>query len=188
MSPAVYLTIVSVTIALFGLIYAIWRNRVILIISQSGADINNWVRTTDDGATTYMMDVKIINDSLRPVRIRGYDLELLWKDLDFHWLYDPGEGSAKDMKYKIPRTFLEFSRNEIINHRKMAEGLMQPGDIVEGLLLGRGLTPIPALFPHGSEIVMSLLVYDQRGKAHKAPFTFFVWRNLAEDYITRNRS
>jgi hypothetical protein len=44
--------------------------------------------------------------------------------------------------------------------------------VIEGLLLARGLTQVP--FPHGSEIELTLSVYDQRWKPHKTPFPFFV--------------
>ncbi len=167
--------LLAFTVSLVTFLYNVSRNRVVLVISQSGGDITNWVMNTSDGAVGYMLDLKIINDSLRPVTLRGFELTLLWNDPDFRWLYDPADASPRDMKYKMPGTFLEYSRDMVINHRTFTEGMMQPGAMMEGLLLGRGLTPIPSCFPHGSEIEMTLTVYTQRGKPHKVPFTFFVW-------------
>lgn len=75
----------------------------------------------------------------------------------------------------MPGTTLEFPRDMLINHRKFTEGVMKPGDLIEGKLMGRGPTPIPKNFPHGSEIEMTLSTFDHRGKPHKTKFMFFVW-------------
>ena len=173
--PAVaYVGMATGTIALVGLIYTVWRNRVVLIISQSGSNVTNRLFTTEDGAAAITMEVKIINDSTKPVTIRGYHLQLLWNDPDWHWLYDPVEIGSKTKTYKMPGSFIEFPRDMIVNHRKFNEGILHPGQVIEGMLMGRGPTPIPECFPNGTEIEMILSVYDQRGKPHKTKFTFFV--------------
>lgn len=173
--PAVaYVGMATGTITLAGLLYTIWRNRIVLIISQSGSNVTNRVFTTEGGPAGITMEVKIINDSLKPVTIRGYDLQLLWNDPDWRWLYDPVEVGCEAKTYKMPGTFLEYPRDMIINHRKFTEGVMKPGDVIEGMLMGWGPIPIPECFPQGTEIEMTLSVYDQRGRAHKSKFTFFV--------------
>jgi hypothetical protein len=172
--PLAYVGIGTVTVGLATLIWNIVRNRVVLIISQSGSNVTNQVFTTLGGPAGIMMEVKIINDSLKPVTIRGYELQLLWNDPDWHWLYDPEETGNKYGKYKMPGSFIEFPRDMIVNHRTFKEGMLQPGEVIEGMLMGWGPTPIPKCFPHGSEIEMTLLVYDQRGKPHKSKFAFFV--------------
>jgi hypothetical protein len=175
MNPfVVYAGTLSAVVALAALIYTFVRNRVVLIISQSGSNFTNRVFFGDDGSVEYTMEVKIINDSLRPATLRGFELQLLWNDPDFHWLHDPLEVCGRPLAYKIPGTYIEFPRDAVINHRIFANGVMQPGEVIEGMLLGRGLTPIPDCFPHGSEIEMTLSAYDQRGKPHKAKFTLFV--------------
>jgi len=174
LTPAVVGVIVPAAIALSTLLYKIWRNRVVLIVSQSGNNVTNRVFGADFGQIGYSMEVKIINDSSKPVTLRGFELQLLWNDLDFYWLRDPAEIGNREMKYKMPGTFIEYRRDLVINHRKFKEGVMQPGDVIGGMLLGAGCTPIPKCFPHGSEIEMMLFVYDQRGKRHRAKFAFFV--------------
>jgi hypothetical protein len=172
--PLAYVGIGTGCVALATLIYNIVRNRIVLIISQSGSNVTNQVFTTEGGPAGVMMEVKIINDSLKPVTIRGYELRLLWNDPDWHWLYDPVEIGSKDNMYKMPGSFIQFPRDMIVNHRTFREGILQPGQVIEGMLMGWGPTPIPECFPQGSEIEMTLLVYDQRGRTHKSKFTFFV--------------
>jgi hypothetical protein len=176
--PAVaYVGMATATVALLAFLYTVSRNRVVLIISQSGSNVTNRVFTTEGGPAGITMEVKIINDSLKPVTIRGYELQLPWNDPDWRWLYDPREIGSKTMSYKMPGTFLEYPRDMIINHRTFKEGMLQPGEVIEGMLMGWGPAQIPECFPHGSEVEMTLLVYDQRGKTHKSKFTFLVTRS-----------
>src|SRR5271154_6523452 len=109
LTPVAYVSIVSAAIALAALILTAWRNRVVLVISQSGSNITNRIFATDDGfAFAYMMEVTIINDSTKPVTLRGFDLKLLWNDPDFRFLDDPVEVFGKEGPYKIPGSTLQF--------------------------------------------------------------------------------
>jgi hypothetical protein len=179
------------SIGLTAIIGAVWtvytqwdKGRVKLHITQSGSNITNRVCATQLGMTDYRAEVKIINDSTFPVVLRGFDLQLPWKDQDFTFLPDPREAAHPHDYYQTPTTALKFPLEEVINHRTFKSGKMEPGDVLEGFVLAMGTTGIPSLYRQGDEIEMKLSVYDQRGKPHSIPLTF--WVDLYERRFARD--
>src|SRR5260370_39262064 len=114
-----------------------------MIIIKSGRNLTNRVFTTEGGPAGITMEVKIINDSLKPGTIRGYELQLLWNDPDWRWVYDPIEIGCGTRTYKIPGTYLEYPRDMIINHRTFKEGIFPPVEVIEGMMMGSVQTPRP---------------------------------------------
>jgi hypothetical protein len=175
----------SVTIAV--LLIHVWRDRIVLRISQTGSNVTNRIAATDDGlAWYYMAEVRIINDSRsRSVTLNGFDLRLDWNDPDFGPLPDPVEAVGEERPYSVPGTTLRFPYQAVINHRTGSRGVMRPGDTIEGLFLARGFTAPP--YPHGTEVDLPFFVLDQRWKRHKELFRFFIWSYRAgalPDFVT----
>ena len=172
---AVWAIIVPVVLTVLGIGLQAWRDRVVLEISQTGSNVTNRIASAGDGfAWYYMIEVRIINASrTRTVTLNGFDLKLDWNDPDFRPLDDPVSVYGEQRPYKIPGTTLAFPYKDVINHRVGSNGVMRPGDTIEGLFLARGLTAPP--YPHGTEVDLPFIVFDQRWKPHKQPFRFFLW-------------
>ncbi len=152
-------------------IFAWWRDRRrSLIVIQRGNSIINCVMTVEGGATAFIIDLAVINNSPRAhVVIRHFDLELLWNDLQFDWLPDPLELEGAKEYYSIPGTSITYPREMVLNHRSYDQGKLEPGDVAQGLLLGWGSAEIPKDLRHGSSITMKVSVLDQTGKRHSSP-------------------
>jgi hypothetical protein len=150
------------------------KKKIRLQITQSGNSITNTVYATELNLTAYRAEVKIINDSSFPVVLRGFDLDLPWKDEDFRFLPDPREIRHPCNFYQMPMTGLILPLNAVINHRTFTNGRMEPGDVIEGFILAVGTTPIPSFYKHGNEIAMKFSVYDQRSKPHSIRLILWV--------------
>jgi hypothetical protein len=175
-------------VAVLGVVFQVWRDRVVLEISQTGSNVTNRIAATEDGlAWYYMIEVRIINASrTRTVTLNDFGLKLDWNDPDFRPLDDPVSVYGEQRPYRIPGTTLAFPYKDVINHRVRSNGVMRPGDTIEGLFLARGLTAPP--YPHGTEVDLPFIVFDQRWKPHKEPFRFFVWSyrpGALPDFVTK---
>ena len=153
------------------------RRRIIIV--QQGDRMTNTVFSVKNDHTAFVAQIAVINNSPRSALvIRGFELELLWNDPDFGWLNDPEE-SERD-SYYIPGTDgLTFPREMILNHRTYKEGGLQPGQTIQGLLLGYGGAPIPEDFNHLDFLTMKLSVLDQDGKQHSEKIHFQIDKGIA---------
>ncbi len=69
-----------------------------------------------------------------------------------------------------------YPRDRVLNHRTYAQGTLEPGDVVQGVLVGCGPASIPDDLRGRTDVAMTLAVYDQDGKRHSSRFLFRVGR------------
>src|SRR5437870_11985266 len=81
-------------------------------------------------------------------------------DLDTYLLADPAVNRSCKSFYRSPDG-LDFHRDEVLNHRVGAAGILHRGDVMEGLLLAGSFMRIPNSYAHRSIIRLCLLVVDQ---------------------------
>jgi hypothetical protein len=91
------------------------------------------------------------------------------EDKEFDWLFDPAELVPARNTYAYSGT-LEYPREMVINHRRRTEGKLNPGDTIEGLLMGKSMAQIPEDYFQGQEIEVMLVVRDTTEKRFEAPF------------------
>jgi len=144
-----------------------------LNVVQRGSNITNSFFAIRGTATGVMLEISITNASPNvPAVVRGFDLEPLWRDEQFDWLFDPAEAVPSRAYYQYPGTILSYPREMVLNHRTYEQGKLMPGETMTGMLMGYGYAPIPDDLRHGSEVSMRLTVFDQDGRPHSERFLF----------------
>src|SRR5206468_7571455 len=68
--------------------------------------------------------------------------------------------SDERASYQIARG-LEFSRDEVLNHRIEAGMSLRRGTPVEGVLIGTGLAPLPDIYRDRMPVNVGLTFFDQ---------------------------
>jgi len=120
------------------------------------------------GGTFLMIPVIIRNDSPRVIRLDQCRIELPWHDPDFRLLKDPRRKVPREYKYSsenAPR--LSFEREVALNHRFGGQGRLNPGDSLNGLILGAGSQAIPNQYRDRQGVDVQLLIIDGRGKVYQ---------------------
>ena len=170
---AIIISALSLLISILGVVIPIVRDRVDLQITQLGGQVENSIAPVDRGfAWSYMIVVRIINASrTKTITLNGFDLTLDWNDQDFRLLPDPVMVYGEQRPYRVSET-LSFPYKEVINHRVGVNGILKPGDTIEGLFLARGLTPPP--YDPGVEADLQFIIYDELWKPHKQLFRFLI--------------
>ena len=74
--------------------------------------------------------------------------------------------------YKFLGADLEYKREDVINHRHDAEGILKPGDAVTGFLLVQGFQNIPFDLFRCNPIPVTVVVVDAKDRAHRSTHTF----------------
>ena len=173
---AVLALLVSLAILIWQVITWYMDRRGSILVIQQGSDITNLIFHLPGDMTGITLDVAVINNSHRSnVIIRHYDLELPWNDPQFDWLPDP-KGVQKDNAYTFAGGWPSYPRDRVLNHRTYAQGTLEPGDVVQGVLVGCGPASIPDDIRGRDDVAMTLAVYDQNGKRHSSRFLFRVGR------------
>jgi hypothetical protein len=125
-------------------------------------DRGNSVAFCWGGGTGFILYLSIITD--RPTRLMEFgDLKLAGQLLSVDWW------EVED-KVEIYRFYggrgSEFHKNIVLNHRVGNQGLVRPGNPVEGWLLGRCFKSLPATCRDGSDLTATLSIVDGFGTVH----------------------
>jgi hypothetical protein len=113
--------------------------------------------------------------------ISRFDLELPWAQPYILWLEDPLELDGPSRCYRFHGgDFLEFERDQVINHYANVRRTFSAGQSIQGFLLGTGSEPIPPAFAHGAEIPSFLHIYDQFGRKYRAPVKLRADRSMKD--------
>ena len=137
-----------------------------LKITQEGGLVENRIFDLDcGGGMGCILDLRIAVDR-GAFSIRGWELDLPWKDPKFRWLPESPGGKFPDNVYRIPACKnLMYSRDQVINHRR----LLQRGKSLHGLLLGFSVESIPESYRHGAKIDATLVLIDEMLRSFSEP-------------------
>jgi hypothetical protein len=112
-----------------------------------------------------MISLAIYNDAPTNIHIAQFRLEIPWLEPQFRWLQDPLRKSPREDLYCFPvPSLLAFEREVVLNHRIGPQGLLLPGDCLEGLLLGVGESSIPENYRNRQSLDLQLRVIDSLGR------------------------
>jgi hypothetical protein len=121
------------------------------------------------GGTVLNIHVVICNDSLRVIRMNQCRVELPWCDPDFGLLEDPFRKVPREGMYWSPKApTLRFEREAVLNHRFGRQGRLNPGDSLDGFILGEGPQAIPVHYHNREGVDVQLAIVDERGKTYQA--------------------
>jgi len=143
-----------------------------LLICQYGGVVESTVFDLTCGGTGLILYLHVAVD-LPALNILGWRLDFPWEDPQFHWLTDPAEYTSTGI-YKIPGCVgLEYSRNEVINHRH----IVRRGQSLDGPLLGYGFESIPDSYRHGAMIEAGLVLIDEMQREFSTPVQLWADRS-----------
>lgn len=141
---------------------------------DEGNNIVNTVIQFDKYVTGFLLDIVVANKSPnRTITAKDYWLEIPWKDENLHPLLDPAEIDGGQI-YRFAGTHLEYPRDMVINHRRLSQGKIGPGEAISGLFMVQGTAPVPFGFGKNEFIPVAVAVRDTNGKIHRSKATF-VW-------------
>ena len=133
------------------------------------------------GGMGIILELQITSN--RPVRIRDFgDLELREKPCNVVWWENEGSNF-----YKFRRG-PEYPRDIVLNHRVGKHGTVNPGEPLEGMLLGYSATPIPSQYSHGFRLPLTLSILDGFDNPHSAQFLVQVDEHLCSKIRRASRS
>ena len=146
-----------------------------LEIYQSGTLIQTWMFDLKSGGMGLVLSCGIFNRAARNLHLQQFRVRLPWDDPSFDWLEDPYHKSPREEVYEFPRSY-EFPRNVVLNHRIGCQGLLIPGAVMDGYLLGAGLMPIPEQYLHRQRMNIQLEIIDSSGREYGGEFQVLVDR------------
>ena len=141
----------------------------------------NSVFDLETGGAGYMMDAHIGNELDRPIWIHGFQIKTPWGGAGFSLLSDPTQSVPKQEIYSFPNSTLGFERSVVLNSFLSGNGRLNPGDEIEGLLLGVDEDPLPDEYPDNGRIVVKLSIFDERGNRFSSGFRLCVERSAIYD-------
>jgi hypothetical protein len=176
--PSVYTVLRDFALPLVAVFWAVWSwyldNHRVLSIRQVGDSFSDRIAGAPDSLTTFSIEVAITNDSPRAnIVIAYYDLELPWKDVDFHPLLDPRDFDPPSELYWIHPESIQIPRDKVLNHRRYQNGKLGPGEAFRGYFLAKGGSPIPEDLRKTEAIEVQFVVEDTRGKQYRSGPLFF---------------
>jgi len=187
------IALVGVAVAVVGVVWTVWWNlrgqrsdekTVLSIQHDSGDNIVNMVMMVQQHLTVFMLDLVVTNESTkRTVTIKDYWLEVPWKDDNLRPLADPMEIDGGKV-YRFPQTMIEYPRDMVINHRRLAQGKLAPGEAISGLFMVQGTAPIPFGFYMGEFIPVTVVIADTTGREYRSEHTA-VWPSPADRDVDR---
>ena len=125
-----------------------------LRINQYGPGFHNIIVNLNPGRITVIIGVRLL--AVRTgIRVCDCEYTLPWKGPEL-FLWTASEGST----YRLAKG-LEFSRDEVLNHR-IEEGMpLRRGLPVEGVLVATGFAPLPEQYSHGVPVNVAISLIDQ---------------------------
>ena len=119
------------------------------------------------GGTFVMIRTVICNVSSRIIRLDKCRIEMAWDDPDFRLLEAQRRRVPGESIYLSPREpSYAFDYNAVLNHRFGSQGKLNPGDFLDGLILGVGSEAIPYHYQDGQRVDVELTIWDGRGKLY----------------------
>lgn len=119
------------------------------------------------GGMGFIFELRITADQVLEIQDFG-DIELSGQRCNVDWWL------SETTIYKFDRG-PEYPRDVVLNHRK---GIVKPGRPLEGILLGRSLSPIPRLYSHGFQLPLTFSIIDGFDNGHSAKLFAKVDDNL----------
>jgi hypothetical protein len=109
--------------------------------------------------------------------IAAFELEIPWAKR-VSWLPDPLEDDGTSTAYSFSGMHtLEFSREDVLNHRANPSHIFRRGASLVGSLLGVADEPIPDEWTHGRSVPAFLTISDQFGRPYRSPVSFWTDRS-----------
>ena len=140
-----------------------------LRITQTGNCIDSALYSQASGGVGIMLSVAIENISDRPIAVKSIHLKMPWPHADFHWLEKLSSRELRERGYVLPACgACGFDPDVIVNHRFGRDFKLDPGEEIEGLLLGEGTTAVPEHYPDGKLVPVELTVFAARREAYGA--------------------
>jgi hypothetical protein len=141
---------------------------------DDGNNIVNTVIRFDEFTTAFLLDLIVANESPnRTITVQDYWLEIPWRDETLQPLLDPAEIDGGQI-YRFGASHLEYPREMVINHRRLSQGKIGPGEAISGLFMVQGNAPVPFGFGKNEFIPVTVAIRDTNGKVHRSKDTF-VW-------------
>jgi hypothetical protein len=157
-----------------------------LSIHDTGTIVDSAVFDLAFGGTGYMLSIAILNDANRIIRPREFRLAMVWDEPQFRWLEDPLRKVPRQFTYEFPSHGpVGFEREVVLNHRLGAKGRLNPGDCLDGFLLGVGQRPIPGAYSDRQILRTRLSVVDDRGDCYESRVKLLVRR---EEQLMRRQA
>lgn len=126
------------------------------------------------GASVFVIHVRIVGLAPKTV-LQGFDLSSPEWELNAYVLNDPAEGNSKQQLYRmLDRT--RFHRDEVLNHRVDAEGILRHGDVIEGLVLAECFSSAPTRYNQQNSMPLTLSIGNQFDEVHESKFAIQVER------------
>src|ERR1700746_1835955 len=113
-----------------------------------------------------MASVAITNNSTETKKLAAAHLNAPWLDADFEWLKKP---CLKEFRkwggYVLPAVGIYgFDLSEVLNHKFDSGFALQPGQQIEGLLLGTGRSSLPKDYRNREAVPLQPIVSISRGQ------------------------
>jgi hypothetical protein len=122
-----------------------------------------------EGGTGYAIEVKLRNESSRPIDIVGCQIKTQWGNPKISLLSAP--------RYSFPKPGPSYEDHIVINrYFARRKSRLQPGDEIEGMLVASSEDWIPLEIAHFKWITATLLVFDTRRNAFSGQFRLLVDR------------
>ena len=119
------------------------------------------------GGIILMIHAAIHNDSLKVIRLDECQIELPWEDPDFRLLQASWRKMPREYMYSSSLApTLQFESEAVLNHRFGRRGRLNPGALLDGMILGAGIQPIPDRYQHRQRVDVQLAIIDGRGKVY----------------------
>lgn len=127
------------------------------------------------GGIEFVFALRITNQSYARLTMQGFQASLPWDGV-VQWRGDPSIDSPEKTAYRLENG-RDFPCDKILNCRIEESGMLEPGESVDGFLLGYILFDlIPCDYIHGSKALVDLYVVDQFERRHKAEIELLIDR------------
>lgn len=148
-----------------------------LVVEQVPEMFVNTIFDLADGGTGYLLELLIRNELDRSTYIHGFQIETPWGRARIALLPDSSKSVPRYYDYTFPGGTLGFDRSLVINSIFSGHGRLNPGDEIEGLLLGVDEEPLPDEYPDNGRVVVKLSIFDERGNRFTSKFRLCVDRS-----------
>jgi hypothetical protein len=133
----------------------------------------NYVEQLQEYLTVFCLDLLIVNTSqTKTLTVADFQLTVPWKDDALRALSDPAELGESNANYRFPCSELAYGRAYVLNHRRLVDGVIEPGKAIAGSLLFQGTAQIAANFYGPQPVPVTVVVTDVKGRKHKSQSTF----------------
>jgi len=148
-------------------------------IEQQFGDDATLLFDLPDGRTGCMFDLMIVNEGPGVRSVRDLDFKMPWSDFGFQLLPDPRdtEGRRSNNLYRFPGDSLAYSRDMVLNHVLIPDGILKPHLPKRGFLLGVG-NPLSQFIRHGATFTGLLTVYIEGGNPSSSDIELWVDRSM----------